>query len=155
MINIKPTRLTPQANTLLTITNNKGDIVDTNYWQTEWAKQGRLFMSSYAGTSRLLVPPNLRSSINNMRRGAKHVVISTGIMCGRECVEWLFEDDTDTPFAIHIEAYACDVLFRHDNTPREWKASVWDKQNGLLIKCFELPAYWRHVAYLPCLKPIK
>jgi len=135
---------------MLEIHNDEGDIVDTNYWDSEWAKRGLFYLSGNAGTFRLLVPPNFRSSINRMRRGAKHVVVSAGLMDGCKCIEWLFEDDSDNRIGIVIEDRAFDRRFSQDDTRKEWKASVWDHQNGRPVKRFELPVFCRHVPYLPC-----
>ena len=122
----------------LRIANNGPDIVSTNYCQSFYGRNGLLFVSRNAGTFRLLVPPQLQSAIPEMRRGAKHVVLSLGQMFGRQMVEWMVED----------------ILFGPDEVGKQWRASVWDFQNGKPHKCFERPAYCRVVPRLPCIKRI-
>ena len=138
----------------LHITNNGPEIVTTNFCESFYGRNGLLFVSRNAGTFRLLVPPQLQSAIPEMRRGAKHVVLSLGQMFGRQMVEWMVEDGSNTPFAIHLETLACDILFGPDEIGKQWRASVWDFRNGKPHKCFERPAYCRIVPHLPWLKPI-
>jgi hypothetical protein len=60
-------------------------IVASNYWDSDLAAAGLLFLSVNAGCFRLLVPQNQRSVISDMRLGAKHIVVS---MLPREEMGW-------------------------------------------------------------------
>ena len=138
----------------LHISNNGPEIVSTNYCQSFYGRKGLMFVSRNAGTFRLLVPPQLQASIAEMRRGAKHVVLSLGEMYGRQMIEWMVEDGSNSPLAVYLEVLACDLVFGPDDVGQQWRASVWDFQNGKPHKCIERPAYCRIVPRLPCIKRI-
>lgn len=145
--------LTPDS--LLFIANDGPEIVASNFWQSEMARRGLMFMSTNAGTCRLLIPPKLRFIMKAMSKGIKHIVISVGILNGRESIEWLFEDNSNTPLVIHLDFNSCDLLFSRDDADKKWKASIWDYQNDRPAKYLELPAYCQYVPHLPCLKRIQ
>jgi hypothetical protein len=44
------------TNELITITNNGPEIEKTNYFDTNCAKEGKLYLSWNAGAARLLIP---------------------------------------------------------------------------------------------------
>ena len=152
----KTTIFTNSENRLdsLCIANNGPDIIETNYCQSFYGRQGLLFISVNAGAFRLLVPPQRKSAIPNMRRGAKHVVLSLGEMLGRQMIEWLVEDNSDTPYAVYVETPVCDRLFGPEDVGKEWRASVWGFENGKPHKYFERPAYCQIVPTLPWLQKI-
>ena len=81
---------------LLNFENDSPLIVASNYWESSMAKAGKLYLSLNAGCFRLLVPQILRSSISDMRPGAKHIVVSVlprDKWREREfSVEWMVED---------------------------------------------------------------
>jgi hypothetical protein len=139
----------------LAFANRGQDILSTNYWQSDWATSGLLFLSVNSGAFRLLIPPNARHCIPEMKRGAKHIVLSLGQKSGRMSIELLFEDKTSTPYVVYIETKACDRVFAQNDVGKEWIASVWDCENGQPHKCFELPAYCQVVNRLPWLKGIE
>lgn len=82
---------------------NKQQLINTastNYWDTEYAKKGALYLSWNAGAARLLVPDQHIESIREMRT-AKNVIISFGPLFGAEgpqVLELLFEDKSESPF---------------------------------------------------------
>lgn len=116
-------------------------------------------MSVNAGACRLLVPHNQRHIIDDMRQGAKYIVVSylpqDKWEDGKFCVEWLVEDDSDTPFALHLSPGQIDRIASADNVGKEWIASVWDDKKGRPHKCLERPAYCQIVPHLPWLKKIE
>ena len=148
------THLNTYHPSLIAIGNNGQDIANTNYWQTDWARLGLMYLSINAGAFRLLIPPQLRHTILDMKRGARYVVVTRGQMHGRDIIEWLVEDNSSTPYVCYIETKACDRLFAQNDSGRKAVASVWDCTNGQPHKCFELPAYCQNVNHLPCLKRI-
>jgi len=151
--NLKYIHAYPAAD-LMMIRNNGKDIIETNYYQSALAKAGLMYLSINDGAFRLLIPPQLRAAINEMRRGAKYILISRGQWQGRDCIEWLAEDNSDTPFVCYIEIKVCDRGFTHSDVGTARIASVWDCRNGQPYKCFELPAYCQIVDRLPSLKRI-
>ena len=77
------------------IENDGPLIVTSNYWESEIAAAGKLYLTINAGCFRLLVPQIQRATISDMRPGAKHIVVS---MLPRDkwvdreyCVEWMVE----------------------------------------------------------------
>ncbi len=62
--------------TTLVVGNNGPDIRSTNYWQSEYAKGGIVFLSMNAGAFCLLLPPALESTLADMRT-AKEVMNPT------------------------------------------------------------------------------
>ena len=84
---------------------NKQQLINTastNYWDTDFAEKGALFLSWNAGAARLLVPDQQIESIREMRT-AKNVVISFGPFFGPggpEALELLFEDESESPFIV-------------------------------------------------------
>ena len=69
-------------------------------------------------------------------------------------IEWMVEDGSNSPLAVYLEVLACDLVFGPDDVGQQWRASVWDFQNGKPHKCIERPAYCRIVPRLPCIKRI-
>lgn len=163
---------------LLSITNHGPLITASNYWQTEHAQRGLLYLSLNAGALRLLVPLSQRHAISDMRPGAKHVVLSIlardrwpdklraplavemktqSLTPGNTqpyVAEWLVEDGSDSPWSCHLSAGQIDRLPTVDDVGREWIATVWDEKNGRPHKCIERPAYVQIVPRLPWLKKI-
>lgn len=142
----------------LQITNHGPLIVASNYWQTEAAQHGRLYLSTNAGAFRLLVPLSQRVAISDMRPGARHVVVS----ClpaeqwreGAYCVEWMVEDGSDSPWSCHLSPGQVDRAPLPDDVGKQWLATVWDEKNGKPHKCIERPAYCQIVPQLPWLRRI-
>lgn len=87
-------------------------IARTTYWDCELAANGLLYLSWNARTARLLVPDDQRGMLNEMATG-REVIISRGpwqTIGGRDALELLFEDDSDSPFCLHIgveQTHAC------------------------------------------------
>lgn len=140
---------------LITIENNEAEIISTNYWQTEHAIRGLLYLSINAGTLRLLLPEQWTADISDMKT-AKVVIISRGPWPAQgksDALELLFEDETDSPYMMHISAEQVDRMprdtdrDRHGQPPR-WKFSAWTQAG----KVFELPCRYRLVKYLPWMK---
>lgn len=142
----------------LHITNHGPLITASNYWQTEAAQRGKLYLSTNAGAFRLLVPLSARRAISDMRHGARHVVVSFLPSArwaeGQYCVEWMVEDGSDEPWSCHLSPDRVDRAPTPDDVGKQWIASVWDEKNGKPHKCLERPAYVQIVPRLPWLKKI-
>lgn len=53
---------------MITVSNNDGpEIVTANYWQSEYARAGNLYISCNAGCVRVLVPPVHRGMVDECR----------------------------------------------------------------------------------------
>lgn len=143
---------------MLHISNHGPLITGSNYWESEMAARGLLYMSTNAGAFRLLVPLAQRQIISDMRPGAKHIVVSmlaTDQWREREyCAEWLVEDGTSAPWSCHLSPGQVDRAGGRDDVGKQWLATVWDLKSGKPHKCLERPAYFQIVPRLPWLKRI-
>lgn len=135
---------------IITIENDGPKIKSTNYWESENARKGLVYLSTNAGCVRLLVPDISSGFISEMKTG-KHVIMSRGPWpaAGKDdAVELLFEDFTDTPFAIHLQAGQCDML---PDGKGGWSFAAWTRE-GVQV---ELPLKYRRVREIPWLRPWK
>ncbi len=131
---------------------NKGQAISsTNYWDSEPAKSGFCFLSWNANAARLLVPDFLESSILEMR-SAKYVIVSRGPwpeQAGREALELLFEDDSDSPYCVTLGAENTDRLLPKKDQGGGFVFTVWTRSGEML----RLPGKYRVVKTIPCLAP--
>lgn len=156
---------------MIQISNHGPLITSTNYWESELASAGKLYASVNAGAIRVLLPPALYWMLADMR-GATECVLSRGpwtvdLTPGQtqsmnlprsvekavmEGIEILFEDGSDTPFALHLTPASFDMLPAAPEPSRDWVLSVWTAKDGQPHKALERKCYWRRVARIPWLK---
>ncbi len=86
---------------MITIANAGPDIAATNYWDTEHAHAGLVYLSGNAGAWRLLVPPAAAWMLPEMRTAGR-ATIERSV---RDPRFWdiVFEDGSDSPFSISID----------------------------------------------------
>ena len=133
---------------ILKIMNDGPDIAETNYFDFEHANRGLFYLSINAGCARLLVPDIQQAAIQEFKT-AKYVILSRGPWPeqGRsDALELLFEDLSDSPYALHMVAEQCDML---PDGQGDWTLAVWSREG----KRFQCPLRYRRVAKIPCLKP--
>ena len=138
---------------MLQIENSGQDIASTNYWTSEHARAGLLFLSINAGAFRLMVPASQESQIPEMRT-ATEAVVSRGPWPDRglhDAFEVLFEDGTDSPYSLHMSPEQLDRLPTSGARKSEHVFSIWTSAG----KQFECPCWYRIVERLPWLKPRK
>lgn len=136
---------------LLTIRNAGQRILVTNYWDNEHAAAGLFYLSWNAGAGRLLVPDSQTAALADMR-SAECVIVSRGPwpQAGKaEALELLFEDHSDSPFAIHLGAEQTDRLIPDIQQGGGFVIAAWTRAGEQL----RLPGKYRRVARLPCLDP--
>lgn len=136
---------------MITIENDGPAIRATNYWASAHARRGYLFLSWNDGVARLLVPPAATSMLPDMETG-RLVVISRGPwveQAGRDALELLFDDGTDSPFSCCLVAEQCDRMLPDDEIGRAFEFHVWTR-TGLR---FMRSARYRRAPALPCLDP--
>jgi len=157
---------------MIKIRNEGTKIVATNYFDSDFAKAGLLFMSKQGNTLRLLVPSVIKNTtfeemkdiigefvpidsgnamVNEMGT-PDHVVISRGPSKQyqrQDMLEILFEDFSNTPFSLFMETDQCDFLPANKDSGYEMELSVWTV-NG---QQKSIPCYFRPVKNIPCLKP--
>jgi hypothetical protein len=140
---------------LITIENDGAEITYTNYFNSDHAARGYVYLSINAGAFRLLIPDRMISEIAEWRT-AREVIISRGPwpdMSKSDALEILFEDDSDNPYALHIASEQADRMpldtdrDRKDQPP-SWKFSAWTREG----KTLELPCRYRLVKRIPWLK---
>jgi len=136
---------------MIVIENDGLALVTTNYWETELARQGFCFLSWNAGAGRLLVPDALAHYIREMRTG-KYVIVSRGpwkAHGGRDGLELLFEDESDAPFCVHIEARMTDRLLPSSDQGGGFEIVVYTRSGEQM----RLPGKYRKVPSIPWMKP--
>ncbi|MDR2551430.1 MAG: hypothetical protein LBD10_14665 [Desulfobulbus sp.] len=142
-------------NDLLSFKNDGTELVATNYWQSEYAAGGYVYLTINAGCFRLLIPPR-GLSLEDMREAS--VVLITRApwpeMNKHDALEILFEDNSDAPFCLHIVPEQADSMPAERDRdrpgqPPKWTFAVYTEQG----KQFELPVRYRLAKKLPCLKP--
>lgn len=140
---------------LLTIENDGPAIRATNYWASDYARRGAFYLSCNAGAFRLLVPPAHESVIAEFRT-AREIVVSRGLYEGRDALEILFDDHTDSPFSLHMGSEQVDRMPATEDTKTVWAFTVWikGKGGGGAVKAFEHACHYRVVATLPHLRPL-
>jgi hypothetical protein len=98
----------------ITVGNRGEDISleSTNYWDSEMAHRGNLFLSWNAGAGRLLVPDCLTSAIPEMLTGSVAVISRGPWPAGQkaDAIEIMFEDDSDSPFCMHLSVEQCSQM---------------------------------------------
>lgn len=125
------------------ISNNGKDIVGTDFFHN---KPESFFVSVNAGSFRLLLPKELEYAIKEMRTG-KFAIVSMN----NSWFEILFENMSDSPFAIHSPIAAIDRIpseERRDNLI----LSVWIAP---CKKVLEIPCKFRKVVQIPNMQPWK
>lgn len=143
---------------ILSITNHGPLITATDYWQSQLAARGLLYLSTNAGAFRLLVPLQMRAAISEMRPGARHVVVSMlppdRWADGQYCAEWMVEDGSDSPWSCHLSPGLVARAIIPADAGQQWIATVWDCKAGRPHKSLERPAYAQIVPSLPWLRRI-
>ncbi|PUV27915.1 MULTISPECIES: hypothetical protein [Cronobacter] len=133
---------------MISVVNEGQAIKHTDYWQSEQARAGYLFLSWNAGAARLLVPDAAEALLKEMR-GAQYVIISKGELDGRAALELLFEDGSDAPFVVHMLLEQSDRLLPEDEQGGDFVVTVWTRAGSQL----RYPGKYRVVGSLPDLSP--
>lgn len=129
---------------------NDGPLIrETNYWSTPHAQRGMFYVSINAGAFRLLVPPSQQGTLADIRTG-QYVIVTRGSWNGRDALELLFEDGSDSPFVLHVLAAQVDRMpARTDEGRTDLRCLIYTK-TGLAL---DLPARYRRATRLPDLRP--
>jgi hypothetical protein len=140
---------------MLVIKNNDQEITETNFWETDQAKQGEFHLSINAAAFRLLVPSQHESIIAEVET-AKEVIITRGPLPDakqEEAMEILIDDGSDLPFLIHLEANQVDRLPLPEDAGRTLTFTVWILKDGKPHCASRGECYYRTAPRLPWLKP--
>lgn len=139
---------------IIQTTNHGPLIVASTYFGSDLERAGKLWCSVSAGTIRVMIPASLRRMIDECR-GARYVILSRGLSAelgSPEAIELLFEDHTDTPFAIHLTADSFDML-PGEPIDGQWVLTMWHLKKGRPHMALTRPVKWRRVERIPWLKP--
>jgi hypothetical protein len=120
-------------------------LINTSYFESEWTQQGLAFLSWNAGAARLLIPDALINYLEDMK-DCKYVVISHGLLNGNDAYEIMFEDESQSPFCLHISVDACDRVVSDLSYISEFDFSILTS-TGVV---FETKGKYRKVKTLPC-----
>ena len=130
----------------ITVTNDGENIVATNYFDLPMAQMGFFFLARNGDADCLLVPDSQIHFAQEMKTG-KHCVITSGVYCGRESIEIMFDDRSNSPFVLYLSLNQCSGSARRRKGPS--KLSVWTRDG----KAGEWTAYQRNGRKLPNLQP--
>jgi hypothetical protein len=137
----------------LIISNDGPRIVETNFWETRFDRDGLMYLSINARALRLLLPRNLEEYLADMA-SAKLVILSRPRNPGKYAMEILFDDGTDSPFALHLDTPQIDRLPPPEDDGRaDLECTVWTQpRRGVPHEALRRPAAYRVVPRLPWLK---
>lgn len=140
---------------VIEVSNHGPLITSTNYWSSALASAGKIFCSVNAGAIRVLLPAARYADLSDMRP-SQYCVLSRGPWPEQhvaEGIEIMWEDGSDSPYALHLTADSFDLLPGEPEPGREWLATVWTEKDGKPHKSLERICHWRREPKLPCLKP--
>ena len=102
---------------MLKIHNNPdGTIAETNYWESEYAANGLVYLSRHNQHLRLLLPTELAAVWREEVGAATHVVIEPTVhMDSDNHIDIVFDDDTPNPYSLMIDRQQTDDMPRKDD----------------------------------------
>lgn len=139
---------------MIAISNNGPEILETNYWDSELASKGLVFISVNAGALRVLFPKSEEKHLLDVQ-AAHHCIFSVGPWPDigvDQAIEVLFEDGSDAPFALFLTINSIDRLPSPLAFCEHRTLSVWTEGPK---KVFETKCYIRSVDKIPCLLPLQ
>lgn len=144
---------------MLIESNRHKELVETNYFDSELAQAGKLFLTINAGMIRLLVPPAQMPIIKEIAT-AKIVVISRGPypeLGFSDGCEIMFDDGTDEPFVLTLDNNSFSPAMPGDPGAVHWEMAIYTQGEAECVRMYSVkaPVRWRRVAQLPCLKEWK
>jgi hypothetical protein len=134
-------------NGLVRIENDGPRLASTDYFDNEHARRGFFFASWNAGALRLLVPDVRLGMVDEMRTGTL-CVVTRGSLEGLPALELMWDDGSDSPFAVHVDQRQADRLVPVAGDPKIQVAAYG--RAGLLA---EWPGRYRSAPRLPYLAP--
>lgn len=104
---------------MFTMSNDGPELLTTDYWDSDHARKGLLYLSGNAGVWRLLVPPAAAAMLPDMRTG-RRVFIERSIV-SPACWDIVFDDGTDSPFCVSLDRRQLDRAMEPGST----QLTVW------------------------------
>lgn len=139
------------TNNFVTIANRGQALAYTNYFDSRSALDGLFFLSWNAGAGRLLVPDNQRHTLREIET-SKQVIITAGPRPEfehRPGFEMLFDDGTDYPFTLQMDAVQSDRALTAAGGGPGFSLVVWSRKG----EEFRMPGRLFQVAMIPSLEP--
>lgn len=136
---------------MIEIQNDGPKIVASNYWDSQAARDGYVYLSANAGSWRLLVPSDW-AGLAEMGESVEGVCITRGSyprLGFADGVEILFDDKSDAPYCLHISTASIDRL--PPGSDREQRSIIIYGPGAVEIarhRCL-----YRTRSTLPCLDP--
>ena len=115
------------------------------------AKAGALYLSWNASVARVLVPPKSNRLWPEMKSG-KYCIISLGPQrstLGDLNIELIFEDHSDSPFAVQLNEWQSDKRVDLTVHPEGFSVTLWSPKG----KVKSMPGKLRSVPKIPYLLP--
>lgn len=117
---------------MLTIENSGIAIKQTNFWQTIFAKNGYIFVSTNAGAIRLLIPEQCQSIIDELKAMKKEPSVSLIYSKDQSSAErdqytFMFDDFTDSPFCISTSHEQWQQKLSDEWLGKEALITLWTK----------------------------
>jgi len=126
-------------------------LASTNFWETEFERQGLIYLSFHRNCFRVLLPRALAPSLAQLET-AFEVIVSRGPwpeVGKHDAIELLFEDGSSSPFCFHIGVEQCGFLPSPYAMPAPvMSCAVYAAPDKIAL---EMRAYFRHAPYIPYL----
>jgi hypothetical protein len=136
--------------TFITITNHGATITSTTYWGSSLEKKGLFYLTSNAGTLRLLMPRSEESLLREMQT-AREIVLTCGRYKNKDnTVELLFDDTSDSPFCLWLDPAQVDRVWTEldESAPRPLVVYTYP---GKVV--WQTTCHLRHEWLLPHMQP--
>jgi hypothetical protein len=137
---------------MIEVHNAGPEILSTNFFDLPEAAAGKLFLTTNAATFRLLVPDAKLAYLAEMKT-AVEAIVSRGPWPAaslQDAIEILFDDHSDSPFALQLGIDSLDRLPPASDSGRWVSLTVWRRGPK---KELTLPCGFRMVSKIPCLQP--
>lgn len=99
------------------ISNDGPRITTTDYWSTEHARRGLLYLSVNAGRVRLLVPDAAAALIGETA-GATRAAVQLAGASAVGVVHIVWDDGTDAPYRVTLDVRQCDRVLPSNEAGR-------------------------------------
>lgn len=142
----------------LIIINDGAELKETNYWDTEQAKDGFFYITPSSGCFRLLVPDNMVDllQLEDLDK-TKEVIISRGPWRGEgmhDAFQVVFEDGSKSPFILLLTPEQFMILPSKDDqdikgNPPRWSFAIYNRSGRLA----SYPCRYRIVDGIPYGEP--
>ena len=135
---------------MISIESDGPAIARTDYWESEMNARGLIVISMNAGAFRILLPDSMTDQVADMQT-ARDIIVSKGRYRGKLAYEILFDDYTDSPYSLLLDARQFASQQPADSEHgKEVRISVWVRGPQRVL---DMPARFRVVRRLPCLRP--